>query len=1002
MRICTVIERILLHLNNYKVKDKSFEVPYAVTQSGIADNLGISRAHVSREIRRLREEKKDIIKEDLRHVKGLNKKRKVYFLSSEGVKKVNEIKKGIKNEKIKIRLDEGIKEIELDDVDKYVDDPFPILKALKHIDDQKRLDLTEIKEKKDIFVGREDQIEKLKSMIDSVKKEGCKSIFISGEAGIGKTTLVNKLESYASKKGFEFLVGNSHFDSSDPYLPFKEAFERYSEEVDEEPLFGSIFLTSRSYNQESTSEKAFNAKRQSVFYESTKWVEDIASDNPLIVFLDDLQWADKATLRLLHYMIKRLGNSPEDSPILFIGSYRPEEVDQGHPLKDVIQRLSRTHLLKVLKLEPLSVIETKKIVQKMIGRKNIPDDFLMLLFEVTKGNPLFIKECVDDMSDSGIIKPESQEYPESKDDMNIPDMVRDVIERKIEKLDNLTVKILQLSSVMGEEVPFQLLNKVSSETMDIDEFELFEHIDTLVRTGIWFEKPNEEVFFYSHGLIQLTVYESILHNVRNRYHLKVAEVIEDEYKDCIEEYYFDLAFHYEKASRFQEAAKYYIKAGEKAEQIYAHEDALEMYKKVLRIIDQIPDSDIENFVILNKIATVYHLIGENIECREYLNRAFDEAKTIKEKSKVRYMLSKSFMKQSEYDKAMQEVEKGLKLLEGESVEKIKLLDRKGWIFFRTGKYDKAEEIFRELETLSKRLDDKEGIAQTLHSIGSVLVQKSRYKEAFDYLTKCISIRKKLGDKKGLSSTYNNIGLTKLHLGELDEALEYYIKSKEIGEEIGDVYMIINPLNNIGSIYVKKGEMDKALSSYQKGLEKCEMIENENTKSIILGNIGNYYLEKGDLDKALDHINKSMDISREINNLYMILENYWNFSKLYLIKEELDEAERYIRKLKARAKEIDDTHKLAVGHRLEGTLHSKREDFEKSEEKFEKALETFQDLGDTEQIGKVFYEMGIMWKKRGELDKAKNSLRKAQSHFEEIGTDLLKKKAVDALKEVKKE
>ncbi|MFO7792578.1 MAG: BREX system ATP-binding domain-containing protein [Candidatus Saliniplasma sp.] len=996
MVICTVIEKILLHLKNYSNSVNTFEASFNITQAGIAERLGISEGHTSREILRLKKEYNGLIKEHLRKVKGIRKKRKVYSLTPKGYKKAEEILERIKDENIKIREENELREITLGDVGEYLDDPYPILKALKHLDDHKILDLTQRKKKEYIFVGREDYIERLKEILDSVKKDGCRSVFISGEAGIGKTSLVSRLKPYASENGFELLVGKSYYDSSDPYLPFKEAFEGYSESTQESSFFGDVLFRAQSQedDQQSMSKKAFDAKRKSVFYESTEWVKDIASDKPLILFLDDLQWADKATLRLMHYMITKL----DDKPVLFLGSYRPEEVEPGHPLKDVMQRLSRSHLYKELKLDPLTLQDTKEMLQKMVGGKEAPDEFLNVLHDVTKGNPLFIKECVGDMLERGVIEPEYHEYPKSADDMEIPTILMDVIERRIQKLDDTTIRVLQISSVLGEEVPFTILNKI----LEMDEFDLFEHIDKLVRTDIWFEKPNEEVFCFSHGLIHLTVYEGILNNIRKRYHLKAAEILEEEYEEHLEEHCTELAFHYEKADRVEEAIKYYSQAGKEAEKVYAHEDAIEMYEKVIQISDRISDEVVDRFDILFKIASAYHMIGEDDEFRKYQTKALDEAKTLEEKSKTYHRFATSLIKQGEYDKALKNAEEGLSLHEEESFQSIKLLDCKGWIFYRKGEIDKAEEIFREEEKIAERLGDKEALAWALNSLGTILIRKSEYEKSIEYLTRAMSLHKEFDDKRRLSYIYNGLGWAYVNNCELDKALEFHNKFLKISKDIGDINAIMTALNNIGSAYIKMGEIDKALTYYNKALERSKIIEEKYHRSVIIGNIGDHYLKKGDLEKALKYFGQSLRISEEIDNAYMIIENYLSYSELYLKKGKLTDAKSYIKKSMEKSKDIGYASKIGAGHRMMGTLFTRKEEWKKAEDAFEKSLKIFKDTGEKNELGRVYYEIGLMWAKRKNTEKAEKNLQEARSLYEKAGMEFWKEKVVEALKNLEKE
>ncbi len=155
-------------------------------------------------------------------------------------------------------------------------------------------------EQNDIFVGRSEELKKLKSLAEEVKKGNCRTVFIAGEAGIGKTTLVNEFKHFAVNNGFSFLVGTCHGETADPYLPFKEAFNRYLEEEDYSDGSFAMMPVERSMDIED--KKMFDAEREATFYETTENVKDIARETPLAVFIDDIQWADQASLDILGYM----------------------------------------------------------------------------------------------------------------------------------------------------------------------------------------------------------------------------------------------------------------------------------------------------------------------------------------------------------------------------------------------------------------------------------------------------------------------------------------------------------------------------------------------------------------------------------------------------------------------------------------------------------------------------------------------------------------------------
>ncbi|MFW5898767.1 MAG: AAA family ATPase, partial [Candidatus Saliniplasma sp.] len=166
-----------------------------------------------------------MIKEDIHRVVGLKRRRKVYSLTPKGLERAREIRKQLENEKVILKKDSSEHEVELGKIDSYIDSQNPLLLALNNINDERVINLTqkEIQKKEDVFVGRKDEIEFLLKKLNHLKNNNSLAILIKGKAGIGKTRLVNEFKHKAIPAGFEFLMGKGHYDSSEPYLPFKEA-----------------------------------------------------------------------------------------------------------------------------------------------------------------------------------------------------------------------------------------------------------------------------------------------------------------------------------------------------------------------------------------------------------------------------------------------------------------------------------------------------------------------------------------------------------------------------------------------------------------------------------------------------------------------------------------------------------------------------------------------------------------------------------------------------------
>ncbi|MBS3817758.1 MAG: AAA family ATPase, partial [Candidatus Thermoplasmatota archaeon] len=678
-------DKILLHLmNQQEFKDTKGEVPYRICQRGIAEYVSLSRNRVSELLRDL--VKKEKLDEVTRRVVGLERRRKVYFLTEKGRKKARELHDELKEKKVDVKVGEENerRKVKLENIDKFIETGDPLLSALNQMEDDV-IDLTEEEEEReDVFVGRQEEIEYLTNILEEVNDEGSFTVFVTGPAGIGKTRLVSEFKQKAAKEGFEFLSGKAFYETSEPYRPLREAFDRYG-------VLASM-LEPKGYpkRQGVEDKETFDAERHAEWYEITQKMKEIAANRPLVVFLDDLQWSDRATLELFHYMAAEL----TDSPILFLGIYRPEDLDADHPMVECRDRMIRENIFDELRLDPLDWEETSAIVKKQIGRKDLPDDFLKLVHQMTDGNPLFIRECINQMLEDETIKPEKNEYPKSTEEIAIPDVVDAVIQRRVNRLSDERVNILSKASVIGKDVPFKLLHKIT----DMKEVDLLDHLDVLIDTELLEDDPKEEVFSFSHDLIHLAVYDNISERVRQGYHRVVGEKMEELYQDELEGRYSDLGYHFEKAGEIKEAIECYRKAGEQAKSIYAHEDAISMYQKVLELMDEDHDVELDKPAILEGLGDAYKTIGEYEDAERYFRKALDEGH---EKGRLWRKIALVYREKGIFEEALEFIEKGLSITEKDEIERCKCLGTKGGILMQMGDYDEAIQIFKRERDLAE-------------------------------------------------------------------------------------------------------------------------------------------------------------------------------------------------------------------------------------------------------------------------------------------------------------
>ncbi len=982
MALPTIRERILLHLRNYVRFKHDKVVPFAISQPGIADHLGITRSHVSKEMIRLKEASRDLVEEKIRHVEGSKRRRKVYFLTPMGIDKADSLVDGLAQEKIIIKDKAGKKEISFSEVRHFLNVLDPTTYALKKIDDDRVLDLTRERGKEDLFVGREEELERLKDLLEEVKNGHSRVVLVDGEAGIGKTRLIQEFKPIALDQGFMFIEGSCKTENADPYLPFREAF---FELVESEAIGITKFenLLSTRVGKEPEDKISLDALKEAVFYDTTSTLRELSKKIPLFIFIDDMHWADRASLDLFRYIAETL----DEDRVLLIATYRPEEVSLEHPLRDMISLMGRMGVHEDIELKPFDPHSTKEVIDGMTGN-DAPEDFVEFIHGKTRGNPLFIRQLIRDMIEASDIDVENNEYPTEEIELTVPEVVTHIVQRKLSRLTRDARRVLELGSVLGKEFSFDILGSIS----DLSEMKLLDQIDMLVDQGIWCEHDELDRFYFMHELVREAIYTDLKRIRRKRLHKSVADSMKEHHSRTMSRL-SEIANHYRKAEEYDDALDNFIKAGEYAESVYAQENALELYHRGLELTQEVSVDKEYSLSLLERLGDTYTMLGRYEEGREYYLRYLDGlAEDLDSKEFMTRMyrkIAKTWLMQGDFEKAMDYTQKGIAIGAEDTLEWCILLNVKGWTYMKKGDYQRASRIFKEELAVAEELRDEKEMARAYHNLGTIELQKGEFDDAGRHLQRAIDGFTELDEKVDLSKSLNNLGVLHLRKHEIDEALDYNKRSLKILDEVGDIQGVAMNLNNIGIIYTEMGKYSKALNSHHKSMDIKNRIGDLQGLAESHTNIGVVHEKRGDLDKALKEYRMSWDIFHGIGDKRGMAESLNDMGWIYHLKGDIEGSLEKLYDSLSLRKELGDLHGIAESYRNLGIVLSDQGSLEKGKEHFEAGLEMAEDAYDIKEIALISKGLADLLVEMGEYSEAREYYIRSMDISEQIEDDAFK-------------
>jgi class 3 adenylate cyclase len=391
------------------------------------------------------------------------------------------------------------------------------------------------------FFGRSAEREQLLSAVKNAIAANRETVFLAGEPGIGKTSLARRIAQDAQELGVSVLYGRCDEDLGEPYRPFTEALSHFVVHCEEALLAqhttehgGALLevvpaLGRRVPGLEPAGGGDAEAERRRLFEAVDGLLVLASADTGLLLVIDDLHWAHKATLQLLRHVVA----SPELRKVAVVGAYRDSEVRPGGPLSDTLASMRREANGIRFNLRGLEDFEIVEIMERIAGHQmdEVGWSLARSIGRETDGNPFFITEMLRHLLEAGLIREDGAGRWEVAVDLyekGLPGSIREVVGQRVDRLGDDMRRLLSLASVIGEEFELALLAQVA----EMDEDRVLDLVEQATQAGLIAEVEGAvERFRFVHALTQRTLYKDMGAARRTRAHRKVGEALAEMYGD---------------------------------------------------------------------------------------------------------------------------------------------------------------------------------------------------------------------------------------------------------------------------------------------------------------------------------------------------------------------------------------------------------------------------------------------------------------------------------------
>jgi predicted ATPase len=866
------------------------------------------------------------------------------------------------------------------------------------------------------MVGRDEELAELKRRWDLVRRGELDIeplILVSGEAGIGKNRLLRELQVYVGLRDGYILQGTARAqDAGTPYALFAKALRNY---VADQPASvlrrqTSDFIAAEVVKLAPQLGQKIGyiapnpplepeAERVRLMEQISKFILNIANEQPTLLVLGELHFADPGSLDLLESLACLAGAAP----LLVVGSYRDVALGYSHPVNRLVASLESDQLLHRIPLRRLSPEMVKAMLEALLG-DTVGENFTYSIYQATEGNPLFIEELIKSLATDGqlVLREGRWTQRDTTGQLHVPGSIKSVLGGRLERVKKPTLELLQLAAVIGRSFTLEMLAEAGGHDDETIQWAIEEALKyQLIEVSQVEDQADHNInirYQFQHALIRETLYEELRPLRRRQLHRKVAQAMESlATRQAIPPEPAVLARHLIDGAQDEKAVPFLREAGETAYKVYANTEAVEHFSQAQEILedmaldlsgDDLQANLYEQFALLVRIRQVLNLIGD----RERELAALEGQLVIVEEL-------------------------------GDKERWVETMSRKATYYWEVGNLNRAEEIAREALAVAQENEDRHGEQYCLEQIARVLWTR-RDAESMTHAAQALIIAQELGDRyrEGrltelighiYTDTLHDPDRAEIHFNQalaicretgnrIDEtwtlwgmgglalliddytrALDYYDQAKKISENIGASLQVGWDLYHMGDAWYNLGNYDHALDNYQQSRTIFSSSHHQRGRIYSLISMGLVSIIFEQYEETETYLEQALQLAEERNDLVLMLRSYQALAAYYRVlggEENLTNAIRLSNRILKLTEDGGHYEHELLGHYLRGASFFALRDLNEARKSSTLAIERLEQLAylHSPQISaaEVYYGHSRILNTMGQIETARRYLQKA--------------------------
>lgn len=896
------------------------------------------------------------------------------------------------------------------------------------------------------LVGRQPEWNRIMALMQDVMQGRGRFVLLSGEPGVGKTRLAQEVTLKARHWGFLVVTGRCYEPEQNlPYYPFLEALTALYERADSSirdqvprrwPYLGRIlpeqvgFLPAPAEGQED---------QFLLFRAITGFVEAVAEAQPVALLLDDLHWADDASLALMQH----LARYARTSRLLLFGTYRDVDVHRRHPLEPMLLDLGREELVDEVQIRALDLPGTRDLIAEVMGDKDGLEEVAALVYQRSDGNALFVQEMLHDLVERGDIYRTDGRW-ETRDvaRMVVPKSIRSIIGQRLSRLDERSQEVLRTASVLGQEFSFDDLAAVVSfvspargadRGMDgrpegPAEDDVEHALEQALAIGL-VRQSHDDTYVFNHALTQQTLFAELSPLRRRRLHLAAGRALERLPARERARRAGELAWHFLEADDAPQALRFSMLAGEQAGQVFAHQEAERQYHTALDLARDLGDT-VQEAQALECLAAVLVVRARYDNALEMLEEAAtlyrdqgrreDEARSVAQMARVHVIqntsrdgiarlkplidemeaaggasfglaslwaaLAELYSDIAEYDKQRTAADRALELVSPDDADsahqRLRLAAEvtRYDALMRQGATDIAMQIMERLIPRAEANGDLDTLARALGTAATYYARRGQFDKDRLYLERMLTVAERRDDRGQILLALLGLSTNAFELGDWSTAETYLTRADDIVRPLGDSRVAIWPLAACAWLSLRRGDLTEASRQAQAVLDLLGGSGDAPWRRNIARLLAESALLSGDPQQAathLEHVQQEMGWERDAGFLHTLA---WTRLALGHADEAQSLSERAVSQARRRERLPDIIAALTVHAAATGALG----EVEEADSLLNEALDIARSVPLPFEEARAHYEAGMLDSARGNHESAQQHLADALAIFERLG------------------